>query len=228
MAEKWLDRYRDEIIQLHRQRYTQARIRRYLEDKYTIDVPKTTLSNFIKELHAAGLLSGPDESPLPPEADHFVEQFEVYKNMNDRIDQAIAGVAQVNARMGELETAAAKRHQEFADAFKHLGDLDASALQRHEAVLAVIKEKPAASPVQDQGLSLNVLRDILKQQSQDIAAIRQRMGLPASEGTSSTNWHRALLVTGGCWAVLLVLGAALYYAPWRMPLSHWISFLPWR
>jgi hypothetical protein len=228
MAEKWLDRFRDEIIQLHRQRYTQARIRRYLEDKYTIDVPKTTLSNFIKELHAAGLLSGPDEPPLPPEADHFVEQFEVIKSLSDRIDVAIAGVAQVNARMGELEAAAAKRHQEFAEAFKRLSDLDASALQRHEALLAAINEKPASAPSQDQGLSLSVLRDILKQQSQDIAALRQRTGFAAPEGTSSSPWHRALLITGGFWAALLVLGAALYYAPWRMPLSHWIGFLPWR
>jgi hypothetical protein len=225
MAEKWLDRYRDEIIQLHGQRYTQARIRRFLEDKYTIEVPKTTLSNFIKELHAAGLLSAPDEPPLPPEADHFVEQFQVIKSLSDRIDEAIAVVAQVSARMGELEAAAAKRHQEFTEAFKRVGDLDASALQRHEAVLAAINEKPAAAPVQDQGLSLSVLRDILKQQSQDIAALRQRMGLATPEGPSSSHWHRALLVTGGFWAALLVLGAALYYAPWRMPLSHWIGFL---
>jgi hypothetical protein len=38
MAERWLEKYRDEIIEMHRQRFTQARIRRVLEDKYSIDV----------------------------------------------------------------------------------------------------------------------------------------------------------------------------------------------
>jgi hypothetical protein len=47
--ERYLDKYRDEIIMLVRERrYTPVRIRKYLEDKYELDVPKSTLSVFMK------------------------------------------------------------------------------------------------------------------------------------------------------------------------------------
>ena len=36
---------------------------------------------------------------------------------------------------------------------------------------------------------------------------------PSPRGEVS--WPRALLITGAFWAVLLVIGAALYFAPWR-------------
>src|SRR5688572_753839 len=111
MAERWLEKYRDEIIEMHRHRVTQARIRRALEDKYSIDIPKTTLSNYIKELRASGLISTPDEPPVTPEEEHFLEQADVYLKLQQSSVHVVEAIAQLLARMGILEDAAQKRHE---------------------------------------------------------------------------------------------------------------------
>lgn len=111
MAERYLDRYRDEIVQLHRQRYTQARIRRHLEDTYSIDVPKTTLSNFMQELRSSGLIGTAQEPRVTPEEEQFLAQYEVFQKLEQSSRQVLDAAAQILARMVVLEDAARERHE---------------------------------------------------------------------------------------------------------------------
>lgn len=120
MAERYLDRYRDEIIQLHRQRYTQARIRRHLEDTYNIDVPKTTLSNFMQELRSAGLISTAAEPRVTPEEEQFLAQHEVFQKLEQSSAQVLDATAQILARMVVLEESARERHDAMLAALRRL------------------------------------------------------------------------------------------------------------
>jgi hypothetical protein len=126
MAEpRYLDRYRDEIIRLHRQRYTQARIRRHLEETYTIDVPKTTLSNFMAQLRSEGAIGTAAEPRVTPEEEQFLAQYEVFQKLEQSSAQVLEGIAQIMARLTTLEE---------------------SAQQREEAMLAALRGNPQARP----------------------------------------------------------------------------------
>ena len=126
MAEpRYLERYRDEIIRLHRQRYTQARIRRHLEETYTIDVPKTTLSNFMAQLRSEGAIGTAQEPRVTPEEEQFLAQYEVFQRLEQSSAQVLDAVAQILARLASLEEAAR---------------------QREEAMLAALRGTPQAMP----------------------------------------------------------------------------------
>jgi arginine repressor len=119
---RYLDRYRDEIIRLYRdQRKTQAQIRRHLEETYNIDVPKTTLSNFIQELRAAGLLGTAQEPSITPEEEQFLAQYEVFQKLEQSSAQVLDAAAQILARMVVLEEAARERHEAILAAITRPG-----------------------------------------------------------------------------------------------------------
>ena len=119
MAEpRYLERYRDEIIQLHRQRYTQARIRRHLEETYTIDVPKTTLSNFMAQLRSEGAIGTAQEPRVTPEEEQFLAQYEVFQRLEQSSAQVLDAVAQILARLATLEEAAQQREQAMLAALR--------------------------------------------------------------------------------------------------------------
>jgi hypothetical protein len=126
MAEpRYLERYRDEIIRLHRQRYTQARIRRHLEETYTIDVPKTTFSNFMAQLRSEGAIGTAQEPRVTPEEEQFLAQYEVFQKLEQSSTQVLDAIAQILARLTTLEE---------------------SAQQREEAMLAALRGTPQARP----------------------------------------------------------------------------------
>jgi hypothetical protein len=125
MAERYLERYRDEIIRLHRQRYTQARIRRHLEETYTIDVPKTTLSNYMQELRSEGAIGTAQEPRVSPEEEQFLSQYEVFQKLEQSSEKVLDAVAQIMARLAVLEE---------------------SSRDREEAMLAALRSGPQARP----------------------------------------------------------------------------------
>ncbi len=159
MAERYLDRYRDEIIQLHRQRKSQAQIRRYLEDKYDLDIGKTTLSDFMKTLRDGQQISAQDEPRVTPEEEHFLEQYEVYQSLQQSSKEILDATARMLARMKNLDDAMRERTEGL--------------LQAMQSVLDAVQQRP---PQQN------------------------------------APWQRGLLVGGAFWAVLIVLGVAVYFA----------------
>ena len=154
-----LDRYRDEIIDLHARRYTQARIRRYLEDKYDIEIGKTTVSDFFKELRESEQISSRDDPHVTPEEEHFLEQYEVYQSLQQSSKEILDATARMLARMKNLDDAMRERTEGL--------------LQAMQSVLDAVQQRP---PQQN------------------------------------APWQGALLVGGAFWAVLIVLGFALYFA----------------
>jgi hypothetical protein len=159
MAERYLDRYRDEIIQLHRQRKTQAQIRRYLEDKYDLDIGKTTLSDYMKDLRAGEQIAARDDPRVTPEEEHFLEQYEVYQSLQQSSKEILDATARMLARMKNLDDAMRERTEGL--------------LQAMQSVLDAVQQRP---PQQN------------------------------------APWQGALLIGGAFWAVLIVLGFALYFA----------------
>jgi hypothetical protein len=159
MAERYLDRYRDEIIQLHRQRKTQAQIRRHLEDTYAVEIGKTTLSDFMKTLRDSEHISAQEEPRVTPEEEHFLEQYEVYQSLQQSSKEILDATARMLARMKSLDDAMRERTE--------------SLLQAMQSVLDAVQQRPSAEPVA---------------------------------------WQRALLIGGAFWAVLIVLGTAVYFA----------------
>jgi hypothetical protein len=159
MAERYLDRYRDEIIQLHRQRKTQAQIRRYLEDTYDVDIGKTTLSDYMKDLRAGEQISVQEDPRVTPEEEHFLEQYEVYQSLQQSSKEILDATARMLARMKNLDDAMRERTEGL--------------LQAMQSVLDAVQQRPAQQ---------------------------------------SPPWQGALLITGAFWAVLIVLGFALYFA----------------
>jgi hypothetical protein len=159
MAERYLDRYREEIIQLHRQRKTQAQIRRHLEDKYDVDIGKTTLSDYMKDLRASEHIAARDDPRVTPEEEHFLEQYEVYQSLQQSSKEILDATARMLARMKSLDDAMRERTEGILTALQGI----------HDAV----HQRP---PVQN------------------------------------ASWQHALLIGGAFWAVLIVLGAALYFA----------------
>lgn len=69
-----LERYRAEIIDLHRQRKTQAQIRRHLEHQYDTDIPKSTLTDYIRTLRESGALEDAGAPRVTPEEEHFLDR----------------------------------------------------------------------------------------------------------------------------------------------------------
>jgi len=112
MAEpRYLERYRDEIIRLHRHRYTQARIRRHLEETYTIDVPKATLSNFMTRLRSEGAIGDDREPRVTPEEEQFLAQYEVFQKLEQSSTRVLDAIAEILARLTTLEEAAQQREE---------------------------------------------------------------------------------------------------------------------
>jgi hypothetical protein len=223
MAERWLEKYRDEIIEMHRQRLTQARIRRVLEDKYSIDVPKTTISNYLKELRASGLLSSPDEPPVTPEEEHFLEQADVYLKLQQSSVHVVEAIAQLLARMGILEDAARERHEAMQETLQKLEDAMRQGMQTsgravedtRRAIQEIARATPPSAIDEDSlTLPLEVFAGELKKQTQALESLRQQLGTRHTTAMPAS-WLRALLITGAFWAVLLIVGGALYFAPWR-------------
>jgi hypothetical protein len=159
MAERYLDRYRDEIIQLHGQRKTQAQIRRYLENKYDVEIGKTTLTDYMKDLRGGEHIAPRDDPRVTPEEEHFLEQYEVYQSLQQSSKEILDATARMLARMKSLDDAMRERTEGL--------------LQAMQSVLDAVQQRPAQQ---------------------------------------NAPWQGALLIGGAFWAVLIVLGAALYFA----------------
>ena len=217
MAESVLHPHRQEIARLYfEERNTQAEIVRYLKQAHDIHVDRSTLSRFLKSLPEASEPPAPGDPGVSPEAERFLEQYGVFETLVQGNEEIMGAFSQLHARMGMLEDAAAQRHEALLSAFGRIDALETAAGQRHDTLLAAFRQSAAgAGQSSDQSVAISVLHDILKQQAQDIAAIRQRLNAPAERSTSSVSWLRALLVAGAFWAILLVLGTVLYVAPWR-------------
>ena len=135
--ESYLDQYRDEIIMLIRdRRYTPVRIRKFLEDKYGLEVPKSTLSVYMKSLP-------PVVTPenVPPEAEHFLEQYEVYQTLVDGMRNVTDLSANLHGRMEVLEDTAAERHKAFMEDMRRFVEaLTAASDQRHELMTKALQK----------------------------------------------------------------------------------------
>jgi hypothetical protein len=216
MAESVLHPHRQKIAQLYfKERNTQAEILRYLKQAHNVHVDQSTLSRFLKSLPEASAPLEPGDPGVSPEAERFIEQYGVFQVLVQGNEEIMGAFSQLHSRMGVLEDAAAQRHEALLSAFGRIDALETAAGQRHDTLLAALRQSAGAGPNTDQSVAISVLHDILKQQAQDIAVIRQRLSAPAERNTSSVPWLRALLVAGAFWAILLVLGTVLYFAPWR-------------
>jgi hypothetical protein len=217
MAESVLHPYRQEIARLYfEERDTQAEILRYLKQAHHIEVDRSTLSRFLKSLPEASKPPVPGDPGVSPEAERFLEQYGVFEVLVQGNEEIIGAFSQLQSRMGILEDAAAQRHEALLSAFGRIDALEIAAGQRHDTLLAAFRQSAArGGQGSDPSIAISVLHDILKQQAQDIAAIRQGLSTPPAEAhPASVSWLRALLMTGAFWAVLLVLGTVLYVAPW--------------
>jgi hypothetical protein len=217
MAESVLHPHRQEIARLYfEERNTQAEVVRYLKQAYKIHVDQSTLSRFLKSLPEASTPPAPGDPGVSPEAERFIEQYGVFQTLVEGNEEIMGAFSQLHSRMGVLEEAAAQRHEALLSAFGRIDALETAARQRHDTLLATLRQSAAGGGQgPDHSVAISVLHDILKQQAQDIAAIRQRLNVPAGRDTASVSWLRALLITGAFWAILLVLGTVLYFAPWR-------------
>jgi hypothetical protein len=217
MAESVLHTHTQEIARLYfKERNTQAEILRYLKQAYNIQVDRSTLSRFLKSLPEASEPPAPGDPGVSPEAERFIEQYGVFETLVQGNEEIMGAFSQLHSRMGVLEDAAAQRHDALLSAFGRIDALETAARQRHDTLLATLRQSAAGGGQgPDQSIAISVLHDILKRQAQDIVAIRQRLGAPTGASTASVSWLRALLITGAFWATLLVLGAVLYFAPWR-------------
>lgn len=205
MAERWLDKYRDEVFRLYQdQRMTQADIRRHLDEHYNIQVPKTTLSNYLRSLPAGRQLPAPGTPRVSPEEERFLEQYEVFEVLRQGQERLIDLLTQVHARMGVLEDAAAERGatlQQRLQAFEQV-------LQEYRSVLGDLQHRPdtpgeTGTGHQNVALSLDVIIDELKKQRQTLE------GVPGFRRPRV--WWRALLLTALTWGAAL----AAYFLWWR-------------
>jgi hypothetical protein len=217
MAESVLHPHRQKIAQLYfEERNTQAEILRFLKQAHNIEVDRSTLSRFLKSLPEASTPPAPGDPGVSPEAERFIEQYSVFQTLVQGNEEIMGAFSQLHSRMSILEDADAQRHEALLSAFGRIDALETAARQRHDTLLAAFRQSAAGGGQNpDQSVAVSVLHDILKQQAQDIAAIRQRLSAPARASTVSVSWLRALLITGAFWAILLVLGTVLYFAPWR-------------
>jgi hypothetical protein len=128
-----LERYRAEIIQLCRQRKTQAQIHRLLEYKYDIDIAKTTLTDFIKALRESGALRAEPEPHVTPEEEHFLEQYEVYDSLQRSSKEMLDATARMITRIKNLDDAMREQTEGILEAL--------------QGVLEAVERRPAPQPV---------------------------------------------------------------------------------
>jgi hypothetical protein len=168
--ERYLDKYRDEIITLIRdKRYTQARARNALEQKYGLDIPHSTFGAYCKRIPEL------KETPqsVSPEAEHFVEQYQVYQTIIDGIKTTSDLGANLHGHMGVPEDATAERHKALVAGIQQLShELTAGIQERHEVTVRALQriaDMLSALQANTQGLetpdthpALNAIQESLK------------------------------------------------------------------
>jgi len=113
MAEKSLDQYQQEIRAYIDMEYTQAQIRRALQERYGIEVARSTLSDYIKTLgDRGGGVSSEGRAVYEEDARAALLQG-AGEEIIDRLAQVIEGLQQVK-REGD------ERHGAVMDAFQAL------------------------------------------------------------------------------------------------------------
>jgi hypothetical protein len=131
MAERWLDQYREEILELYQQgRLPQNKVIEILEKRHTIEIPPSTFSRYLRSLPEATQMPARGEPRVTAEEEHFLSQADVFSWVRSAIEGLETTVAQVHGRMGVLEDAEAKRHKAVVDAFRGMPEAVASAMPR--------------------------------------------------------------------------------------------------
>jgi hypothetical protein len=233
--ERYMDKYRDEIISLYRdRRYTKERIRRTLEDKHGVELPKSTFGRYVNSIPE---LKQALES-LPPEAEHFIEQKEVYDTIIDGIKTTRDLAAQLHGRMGVLEDATAERHKALVEAIQQLSrqlvdgiqerhEVTVQALQQFADALSAIQARTQGlEPAPDTRPALQAIQQSLQRQAVDITAIRRSVGPIWSMVQRNAPWMKAFGLTGLFWAAVIA-GVMTYYRLWNyLPWRVWRSYIP--
>ncbi len=110
MAERTLEKYRDEILTMRKtQRFTLAQIRDYLEEKYGVMVPKSTLQAYVKSLPEAQQPVPEGEPRVSPEEQQFFAQREVFDAVRGMAEDVLRAMSEVMGRLQVIEDAAAER-----------------------------------------------------------------------------------------------------------------------
>ena len=135
MAESALDQYRQEILAYVEMEYTQAQMIRALRERYSIEVKRSTLSDYIKALmDEAGSGAVSTGCEIPQEALVSSLMQGAQGEMIDRLAQLIEGV-------GQLKQGGEARHAAVMDALQALPLHDT--LDRHtrqfEALFDLLK-----------------------------------------------------------------------------------------
>jgi hypothetical protein len=113
MAEKSLDQYRQEIQAYIDMEYTQAQMRRALQERYGVDVARSTLSDYIKTLSdEAGSRPLPEGQAMQEDATAAIMQA-AGGEIIDRLAQVIEGIQQMKRDADGVHDALEQHTRQF-------------------------------------------------------------------------------------------------------------------
>ena len=114
MAEKSLDQYREEIQAYIDMEYTQAQMRRTLQERYGVEVARSTLSDYIKTLSddTAGRAS-PEGRAIPEEDAKAAIMQAAGGEIIDRLAQVLEGLQLIKRESDEVHDALEQHTRHF-------------------------------------------------------------------------------------------------------------------
>jgi len=191
-----------------------------LEQKHDRQIPHSTFAAYCKTIPE---LKEPPNS-VPPEAENFLENFEVYQTLIQGIKATTDLAANLHGRMGILEDAAAERHKALVEALQQLAH--GMPLDNSDRILSAIRAASQGIEQIDYRPQLNAIQEAQTHQGRDITAIRRSVGPVWSMVQRNAPWMKAFTVMGLFWAAVFG-GLMWYYQLWRMlPLKAWRAALP--
>lgn len=137
MAERSLDQYRDEILEIYQGgRVQQKVVIETLRKRHGLRITPSTLSRWLKEQPEAKELPAPGTPRVTAEEENFLAQAQVFAWLKEELAAVREDLVNIHARMSVIEDANAKRHQLIVEAF-------------HDVPRAVAEVLPEQQPVRN-------------------------------------------------------------------------------
>ena len=148
MAERSLDQYRDEILEIYQGgRVQQKVVIETLRKRHGLRITPSTLSRWLKEQPEAKELPAPGTPRVTAEEENFLSQAQVFAWLKEEMAAVREDLVNIYARLSVIEDANANRHKLIVDAFHDIPRAVAEVLPEQQPVRNAVSRYTPPRPM---------------------------------------------------------------------------------